>query len=400
MNRIVNRRAIFLSLLPVLCLLAAMANVAHAFEQRMYGGLSGGSSWLKPDTTNSSYELHDKASQAGSVYLGWDYSPRWSLEAYYAGLGTASLGEVPALGTGSGSVDYSVLGVSAIAYFYSLSGAEGLISRRGFSLFGGAGVGYLETESSIPVNQVEEIHFQLTTGIEYGRPGGLAARLQLDGYDKDAVSARLGILYRFGGRRSAGIRSVSTSQPIEPPAQVQPPPVPVLVEQPVQPVPQPQLAAAVASDNTLADYGPAYRDSDNDGIADARDVCGGTVPGSPVNNTGCPLFEGRVEGVTFESGSAALGSYGRNVLDEAAARLLLHPDIRISVQAHTDNQGSADGNLQLSKQRALMVTRYLISRGVARDRLQAQAFGESRPVASNDSERGRQLNRRIEFRGQ
>jgi len=96
--------------------------------------------------------------------------------------------------------------------------------------------------------------------------------------------------------------------------------------------------------------------------------------------------------------SADIESYGRRVLDNVATKMLLHPDIRIEVQAHTDNQGGADGNLQLSKRRALTVTRYLVARGIDKSRLQPQAYGESKPVASNQSEGGRQLNRRIEFR--
>ena len=69
----------------------------------------------------------------------------------------------------------------------------------------------------------------------------------------------------------------------------------------------------------------------------------------------------------------------------------------VSVEAHTDNQGAAAGNLELSKNRALSVARYLVSKGVSGARLKPQAFGESRPRVSNATAAGRAQNRRVEF---
>ena len=384
----------FRPVLPVAALLVlAQAPVAQAFDQRFYAGFSGGGSQLEPDTGASVFELEDNNGQVGSAFFGWDFSPRWTFEGYYSDLGSARVFQ-PGLGTGGTEiVEYQVAGVSALAYFFSLRDAPGLISRRGLSLFGGAGVGYLETSSNAPIRQIEEAHILLTAGMEYGTRSGLAARLQFDGHDVDAWSARLGLLFRFGGPRSPRVETVdvtpeSTDQ--APAEQNQ------LADTIAYPATEPGLpAAAIASDESV--YGPAYLDNDNDGVVDVNDVCANTAFGSPVNATGCPLFEGRLVGLTFNSGSSDLGSGARQLLDEAAAKLLLHPGIRIAVQAHTDNQGSAAGNLRLSKSRALAVSRYLVSRGVSKDRIEAQAYGESRPVASNANDAGRQLNRRIEF---
>ena len=65
--------------------------------------------------------------------------------------------------------------------------------------------------------------------------------------------------------------------------------------------------------------------------------------------------------------------------------------------AHTDNQGSAESNLKLSKQRVISVVRYLIRKGVPKTQLRALAYGESRPMVSNDTADGRKRNRRVEF---
>ena len=70
---------------------------------------------------------------------------------------------------------------------------------------------------------------------------------------------------------------------------------------------------------------------------------------------------------------------------------------RLSIAGHTDNVGSEKSNLILSKKRAEAVGQYLNQRGVLIDRLVIQYFGEEKPIDSNDSEEGRQKNRRVEM---
>ena len=72
--------------------------------------------------------------------------------------------------------------------------------------------------------------------------------------------------------------------------------------------------------------------------------------------------------------------------------------LKIEVSSHTDNRGSEEYNLKLSQARAQSVVDYLISKGIAADRVIAKGYGKSQPVATNDTEEGRQLNRRTEFR--
>ena len=88
----------------------------------------------------------------------------------------------------------------------------------------------------------------------------------------------------------------------------------------------------------------------------------------------------------------------RSILDDVASTLNDFPDVRVSVQAHTDNRGLEAANLTLSRNRALAVVRYLTAQGIALDRLEARAFGEDQPIADNNTRAGRLLNRRVEFR--
>ncbi|MBO6937670.1 MAG: OmpA family protein [Deltaproteobacteria bacterium] len=104
----------------------------------------------------------------------------------------------------------------------------------------------------------------------------------------------------------------------------------------------------------------------------------------------------RLDGVNFETSSARIdrGSYPR--LDRVVEYLEHKPDARIRVSGHTDNVGNPRANQRLSEQRAQAVREYLVSKGIAGDRIEAVGYGDTQPLASNDSDEGRARNRRIE----
>ncbi len=100
--------------------------------------------------------------------------------------------------------------------------------------------------------------------------------------------------------------------------------------------------------------------------------------------------------VLFGSRSANLDSAGRATLDQAADVINDYRKTAVVVQGHTDAVGSEEDNQDLSELRARSVQRYLAGRGVDSHRMTAIGFGESAPVASNGSSRGRQRNRRVD----
>ena len=102
-------------------------------------------------------------------------------------------------------------------------------------------------------------------------------------------------------------------------------------------------------------------------------------------------------GITFLSGRADISPESVLALREVAAMMEDHPEWRIRVTGHTDNQGSKEANTTLSLRRATAVVNWLVGRGVKRPRLEAIGAGDANPVASNDSEEGRAKNRRIEL---
>jgi OOP family OmpA-OmpF porin len=74
------------------------------------------------------------------------------------------------------------------------------------------------------------------------------------------------------------------------------------------------------------------------------------------------------------------------------------PTLKIEISSHTDSKGSDDYNMKLSQSRSESVVGYLISHGIAKDRLVAQGYGETKPMDTNDTDAGRQNNRRSEFK--
>ena len=106
-----------------------------------------------------------------------------------------------------------------------------------------------------------------------------------------------------------------------------------------------------------------------------------------------------LRGVTFEFDRAQLTPAATGVLDAAVAALGEAPDAEVIVEGHTDAVGSDTYNMGLSQRRADSVRDYLVDKGVAADRLETRAFGESMPVADNDTAEGRAHNRRVELDG-
>jgi outer membrane protein OmpA-like peptidoglycan-associated protein len=101
--------------------------------------------------------------------------------------------------------------------------------------------------------------------------------------------------------------------------------------------------------------------------------------------------------VLFDTGSATLKPGTREKLARVSGILLSHPDLKLAIEGHTDSVGDADYNQRLSDNRADSVRGYLVSQGIASTAVTTKGFGETQPVASNDTPAGRQQNRRVEL---
>ena len=139
-------------------------------------------------------------------------------------------------------------------------------------------------------------------------------------------------------------------------------------------------------------------DTDGDGVVDSADKCPDTPKGDRVDAIGCSFKEEiKLPGVVFETGKADLKPESLPVLEGAIATLKRYPDINIEVAGHTDSRGSDALNLDLSARRAATVLKYLQDGGVT-NALTSRGYGERQPVASNNTDDGRQQNRRVVLR--
>lgn len=121
------------------------------------------------------------------------------------------------------------------------------------------------------------------------------------------------------------------------------------------------------------------------------------VPGAKVERVGEGIVVNFEEKILFGFDRSDLNPSASGNLDKLVTILKEYPDTDIEIQGHTDSKGTDSYNQGLSDRRASAVASYLRGRGVSNARLSIKGFGESAPVASNDTEAGRAQNRRVDF---
>ena len=368
-----------------LAALAAGCTSAIA-ETRFFGGASLLGSNLEPRVNSTSFTVTESGSAGARVFAGVDLSRRFSFEGYYSELGRAELSNQ----TVTGEIDYRAAGLSGLLYLY---GSQSLENREGLLVFARAGIGFLDNSSTngIAFSRLNNEHLAAGVGVEYGFRNGFGLRAEFLNHDADAQDISFSLVKRFGGSSKAAI------------TQPEPPVEPV---EPVEESKKVEMEAPAATTETEETAPPppppppppaAPADSDGDGVPDDSDLCANTAAGAEVAENGC-VFSGVLEGVNFETGSAALSQAATDTLDNVISELRSNPGIQISVKSHTDNQGSAANNMELSRQRAVTVVRYLADvGGVDLARMSAVGFGESEPLQSNKTAEGRAANRRVEI---
>jgi len=178
------------------------------------------------------------------------------------------------------------------------------------------------------------------------------------------------------------------------------------------------VAANEKLQSNMDEINAGLEDNDGDGVANKFDKCPDTPAGTKVDGAGCPLPEVKHETKVVEK--IVVTEEDRKVVDEAiknlefdlskatirptsyeslnrVAALLIEKNFSLKLAGHTDNTGSLQLNLRLSKERAESVKAYLVSKGANASRIEATGYGPNQPIATNSTPEGRQLNRRVEF---
>jgi OOP family OmpA-OmpF porin len=161
---------------------------------------------------------------------------------------------------------------------------------------------------------------------------------------------------------------------------------------------------------TNANLAKLTTDSDGDGVVDVNDKCPDTPPNTKVDGSGCPLakpviyvteedkkvVKDAIKNLEFDLGKSTIRAHSLPSLDRVAS-LLVEKNFSLKLAGHTDNTGSKDLNMRLSKDRAESIKSYLVSKGANASRIEATGYGQNQPIATNKTAAGRQANRRVEF---
>ncbi len=159
-------------------------------------------------------------------------------------------------------------------------------------------------------------------------------------------------------------------------------------------------------------------DDDKDGVANRYDQCPDTPAGVKVDGAGCPIGEPKtvapiiqqiyiteedkkiveeaIQNLEFDSSKATIRPSSFPSLNKVAI-LLIEKNFSLKLGGHTDNTGGFNMNMKLSKDRAEAVKSYLVSKGANASRIEAVGYGSTQPIADNQTEEGKQKNRRVEF---
>jgi OOP family OmpA-OmpF porin len=218
----------------------------------------------------------------------------------------------------------------------------------------------------------------LSIGLELGYYLGLTDTYSAKERDGEAEALNMKLYEIEGTRKHGGLQAqVSVSVPLSTFKPKKKAPVPVAaVPEPVV-VPEPEKPAPVAEK-------PCYTlEEVKELIGERKEIVGKKI---------CAIGQ-----ITFEFGKSDLTRASKVYLDEIVELMRNNGVLNITVNGHTDNVGSADYNLNLSRTRAQAVYDYLIKSGISSSRLSYRYYGLTRPIAANDTEEGRAVNRRVEF---
>jgi len=340
---------------------------SYALEGSWYVGAGAGISRLTPDTEGSGFTLDDSESGVAGVYLGLDINRWLSAEVAFTDLGSAQL-------SNGESIDYSALSLGGVAYIFG----ESDVSRRqnGASGYVRLGFNQIDNDARIVLDSADNNALWIGAGVQWplGRQWGI--RGELTSFDGDAQALMASLYWRkapsSSSRSSSGNPDASTADSNRSASTSG---VSILESDKIEPAPAPLSAP----DSALTS-------------------CTAPSNGEPTDSQGCALFSGVLQGVEFENDTSRILMSSQNVLNALASALENHPEIVIEIRAHTQAYAQVDRAMQLSRERAIAVARYLVGQGIVVRQLRARAFGSTQPLRNDSSEAGRRQNNRVELR--
>jgi len=335
--------------------LAGFAGVALAQDAGWYGGIGIGQSRAKIDDERIRRGLpgvtsiqDDDRDTGFKLFAGRQFTRNFAVEGGYFRLGEFGDTANTAAGAQRGAAKFEGANVDAVGILPITEKFAGL-ARLGLTYteakgrFSGLGIGTNTSPSK------SEGNYKVGLGVQYAFTPALGLRGEWERYRvNDTVGNKgnidmltVGLLYRFGGEKQAAPRA---EQPYVAPVAAAAAPAPVLV----------------------------------------------IVPVAAKTEQYCSILD-----IQFEINQKTVQREEEEKLDKVVTFMRKYPNTTAVIEGHTDEVGTSADNMRLSQTRADNVVNYLASHGIARSRLQAVGYGETRPIGDNRTEIGRRLNRRI-----
>ncbi len=262
---------------------------------------------------------------------------------------------------------------------YKTDVSESSLSSFSFGLYLGAGAKYPLAINKFNIGKYTVNKFFIIPGLEIGYHLGLTNTYGDKELSEDATALNALYYNISGSRRNRGFEwGVTLAVPLgnfkrikkqDPPPATPPPPPPPPEPEP-EPTPEPEKLCYTI-------------DEMKELIRNKQDIQGKKI---------CAVKQ-----VSFQTGSHILTSQDKVYLDEMVILMQTNELIKVRVNGHTDNVGNEEFNTNLSRERAKAVHDYLKSKGIDASRLSFAYFGPTRPIADNNTEEGRAINRRVEF---
>lgn len=369
---------------------------------RGYAQIKAGSFSVTPFIGGYLFEGNENLKNAPVFGLrgGYNFTKNWGVEGFFNYIPT----ENNAI---AGNPDVKLYG-------YGIEGLYHFLPEGRLVPFLAVGAGGIHYSNPAGTEDKNKLAVDYGAGLKFFLTDSLALRadvrhvLPLNDRYNDLLYT-LGIAFSFGGAKKA-LTEGSTVQQAAAPAEI-------VIDSDKDGISDkldmcPDTPAGVKVDK---DGCPA--DSDKDGVDDYLDKCPDTPIGVAVDNDGCPppapviqeakpqaaaapeiVKKGRTTlDVLFEFDKYVIRNNFYSDIDNLAAVMKQYPGLKVTIEGHTDNIGSAAYNKKLSQQRADAVKKYMVEKsGIDPKRLTAKGFGFDKPVASNATREGRQKNRRVE----
>lgn len=336
-----------------------------------------GGFYLSADKNRTGGKQQDSAGY--SVAVGHRLSERLWIEGQYFGdtieTGRAGLTDFYQNGFGA-DLKYG-FGNPADFNPYILAGAGGVYNDTATGVYGPTDKGY----NADRLNAYGNIGIGFTKAILGYQNLRLRGEIRgiYDGFREGQTDVRASLGLEVGLSRPKAPEVIIREVPVE---------KIVIKEVPVERVVIKEVPAPVIVDG----------DDDGDGVPNSRDKCPNTLRGARVDANGCVIEQTMtIRDITFEFNSARLTANAQHLMENVVSFLRSDPSVRLNIAGHTDSIGGVSKNLTLSRARAKEVRDYLIGYGIDGSRLHSEGFGKSRPIATNATAVGRELNRRVEF---